>query len=144
MRNIAKTTSEARGTKKPTPTDEYVGIALRFRRKELGLSQTDLAKAIGVTFQQVQKYEKGLNRVGAGRLSAISQALQVPVSYFFQAVNGSGTPNARPKTLELLRLPGAPALLRYYVSIENPALRRSVLGLARSLARQGKDAGQTA
>ncbi len=135
MRNIAKI-SEERAQKKPTPTDEYVGIAMRFRRKELGFSQTDLAKAIGVTFQQVQKYEKGTNRIGAGRLSAISQALKVPVTYFFQAVDGYDSPNGRPKTLELLKLPGASALLRHYVEIENPALRRSVLKLARSLARQ--------
>src|SRR5688572_2648495 len=114
LRNVAKKISEDRDQKKPTPVDEYVGIALRSRRNELGLSQTDLAKAIGVTFQQVQKYEKGTNRIGAGRLSAISQALQVPITYFFQAMNGSDTPKVRPRTLELLKLPGAPALLRHY------------------------------
>jgi transcriptional regulator with XRE-family HTH domain len=135
LRNVAKKISEHRATKKPTPIDEYIGIFIQSRRKELGLSQTDLARAIGVTFQQVQKYEKGTNRIGAGRLSAIAQALQVPVTYFFQTVNGSESPKARPSTLELLRLPGASALLRHYSKIENPGHRTSVLELARSLAR---------
>jgi transcriptional regulator with XRE-family HTH domain len=139
LRNIAKKIGEEHAQKKPTPTDEYVGIAMRFRRKQLGLSQTELAKAIGVTFQQVQKYEKGTNRIGAGRLSAVSQALQVPVAYFFQAMNGSDAPKVRSGTLELLRLPGASALLRHYVNIQNLAHRRSVLKLARSLA--GQDEG---
>jgi transcriptional regulator with XRE-family HTH domain len=139
LRNTAKKVIEERGPKKPTSTDEYVGIAMRARRKELGLSQTDLAKAIGVTFQQVQKYENGINRVGAGRLSAISQALQVPVTYFFQIVNGSDGPEVRPRTLESLRLPGAPALLGHYAKIKNPAHRKTVLDLARALAEQEKE-----
>jgi transcriptional regulator with XRE-family HTH domain len=139
LRNVAKKISEDRDQKKPTPVDEYVGIALRSRRNELGLSQTDLAKAIGVTFQQVQKYEKGTNRIGAGRLSAISQALQVPITYFFQAINGSDGPNVRPRSLELLRLPGALALLRHFSKIENPAHRMSLLELAGALAVHEKD-----
>src|SRR5688572_23081261 len=121
LRNVAKKISEDRDQKKPTPVDEYVGIALRSRRNELGLTQIELARAIGVTFQQVQKYERGTSRISAGRLSAISQALQVPITYFFQAMNGSDTPKVRPRTLELLRLPGASALLRHYSNIENPA-----------------------
>ena len=139
MRNVAKKISEYRDQKKPTPVDEYVGIALRSRRNELGLSQTDLAKALGVTFQQVQKYEKGTNRIGAGRLSAIAQALQVPVTYFFQAMNGSESPEGKPRALESLRLPGALALLGHYAKIKNPALRRTVVELARSLAEQEED-----
>ena len=126
-------------SKKTTPADQYAGLAVRRLRNELGLSQTDLAKAIGVTFQQVQKYEKGTNRVGAGRLSAISQALQVPVPHFFEAMNGSDTPKVRSRTLELLKLPGASALLRHYSKIENPGHRRTILELARSLAGQGEN-----
>ena len=64
--------------KKPTPTDEYIGTAVRFRRRELGLTQADLARAIGVTFQQVQKYEKASNRISASRLHHVSQILGVP------------------------------------------------------------------
>jgi transcriptional regulator with XRE-family HTH domain len=125
--------------KKTTPTDEYVGTAVRFRRKELGLRQADLATAIGVTFQQVQKYENGTSRVLAGRLFAISQALQVPVSYFLQPVNGGGTTKVERGAAELLKLPGASALLWHYAKIEAPAHRRSVLDFARSLAGQEED-----
>ena len=63
----------------------HVGIKIRTRRKELGLSQTSLGRKVGVTFQQMQKYEKGVNRVGASRLAAIAKALAVPVGYFFPA-----------------------------------------------------------
>ena len=134
MRNVvAKKISEERTQKKPTPADEYVGTALHFRSGEVGLTQMELARAIGVTFQQVQKYESGTSRISAGRLSAIAQALQVPVTYFFEAINGS---DVRPRTLDLLKLPGASALLRHYANIEDPAIRRSVLKLARSLGGQ--------
>jgi transcriptional regulator with XRE-family HTH domain len=123
------------GPKKATAADEYVGMTVRFRRKELGLSQTELARAIGVSFQQVQKYEKGTNRIGVGRLSAISQALQTPMDYFFQAVTGAD----KPTTLELMRLPGAATLLAHYSKIENPAHRGTVVKLARALAGQEED-----
>src|SRR5688500_9267841 len=136
MRNTAQKIIEKQGPKKPTSTDEYVGVAMRSRRMELGLSQIDLAKAIGVTFQQVQKYEKGTNRVGAGRLSKIANALQVPVTYFFQVVNGPDSPEVKPRTLESLKLPGASALLGHYANIKDPAHRKAVVDLARSLARQ--------
>jgi transcriptional regulator with XRE-family HTH domain len=139
LRNVAKKISEHRDQKKPTPVDEYVGLALRSRRNELGLSQTDLANAIGVTFQQVQKYEKGTNRIGAGRLSAIANALQVPVTYFFQVVNGSDSPAVKPRALESLKLSGASALLGHYANIKDPAHRKAVVDLARSLARQEED-----
>jgi transcriptional regulator with XRE-family HTH domain len=137
--NTAKKMSEERGPKKPTPADQYVGVAVRHRRKELGLSQPDLAKAIGVTFQQLQKYEKGANRVSMGRLSAIAEALQVPMSYFFQVVDGTDNSAVKSKTLDLLKLPEASALLQHFSNIENPAVRRSVLKLARSLAGQDGD-----
>src|SRR5687768_17771961 len=69
--------------KRPNPTDVYVGSRVRLRRKMLGLSQEKLGDKLGITFQQIQKYEKGTNRVGASRLEAMSAALDVPVSYFF-------------------------------------------------------------
>src|SRR5580765_340562 len=71
--------------KGPNETDVLVGTRVRIRRVELGLSQTELANALGVTFQQVQKYEKGTNRIGASRLHAMAGVLRVPVSYFFPA-----------------------------------------------------------
>ena len=73
---------------KPTNVDAYVGQRLRQRRTLLGLSQEKLGEAIGVTTQQIQKYETGSNRIGAGRLYQLSQALQVPVSYFFEGLGG--------------------------------------------------------
>ena len=81
-------------TKAPNPVDKYVGSRVRMRRIMLGMSQEKLGEALGLTFQQVQKYEKGTNRVGASRLQQISEILQVPVSFLFDggpsgAVNGN-------------------------------------------------------
>jgi transcriptional regulator with XRE-family HTH domain len=125
--------------KKTTPIDEYVGTAVRFRRKQLGLTQADLARAIGVTFQQVQKYENGTSRIFVGRLFAISQALQVPLGYFLQPINGAAMTKVESRTSELLRVPGAAALLWHYSKIETPARRRSLLEFTLSLAGQEED-----
>jgi transcriptional regulator with XRE-family HTH domain len=70
-------------TKQPKEVDAHVGLKIRERRKELGLSQSALAEKVGVAFQQVQKYERGVNRVVASRLEAIAKALGVPIAYFF-------------------------------------------------------------
>jgi transcriptional regulator with XRE-family HTH domain len=72
------------------PIDQYVGARIRIQRIELGMSQVTLAQAIGVTFQQVQKYEKGANRISASRLQQIAAALQAPVSFFFENMPGPG------------------------------------------------------
>ena len=72
-----------RAPKGPKQVDIYVGLRIRDRRKELGFSQTTLGDKVGVAFQQIQKYEKGSNRVGASRLAAIAKALEVSVDYFF-------------------------------------------------------------
>jgi DNA-binding XRE family transcriptional regulator len=69
----------------PNPIDKHVGSRLRMRRLMLDMSQTDIADALGLTFQQVQKYEKGSNRISASRLQHLSQILQVPVPFFFEA-----------------------------------------------------------
>ena len=74
----------------PNPTDKHVGARVRMRRMMLGLSQTNLANAVGVTFQQIQKYEKGTNRVSASRMQQFAKILAVPVSFFFE-----GAPTAR-------------------------------------------------
>src|SRR3982074_1210983 len=73
-------------TKAPNPTDRHVGARVRMRRMMLGVSQEKLGDALDLTFQQVQKYEKGTNRIGASRLQHISQILQVPVAFFFDGV----------------------------------------------------------
>ena len=97
------------------------------------MSQTDLAKAVGVTFQQVQKYEQGKNRVGGSRLDGIARALQVPVSYFFEqtseemeAVQGS-----------LLSTRGAVSLLRAYAAIKDWHQRQAMINLTRAMAGEG-------
>src|ERR1700752_2595536 len=77
--------------KAPNPIDKHVGSRVRMRRMMLGMSQEKLGDALGLTFQQVQKYEKGTNRIGASRLQQISHILQVPVSFFFE-----GAPSVQP------------------------------------------------
>ena len=72
--------------KSPNPTDKYVGSRVRMRRLMLSMSQEKLGEKLGLTFQQVQKYEKGTNRIGASRLQHIAQILKVPVSFFFEGV----------------------------------------------------------
>src|SRR5499427_834364 len=78
--------------KAPNPTDQHVGSRVRMRRIMLAMSQEKLGAALGLTFQQVQKYERGANRIGASRLQQISHILQVPVAFFFE-----GLPNASPR-----------------------------------------------
>jgi transcriptional regulator with XRE-family HTH domain len=121
-----------RGTKRTTEVDGVIGAKIRMRRGELGMNQTDLGKAIGVTFQQVQKYENGSNRVGGSRLAGIAKALDVPVSYFFdqtgeelEAVQGS-----------LLNTRGAVSLLKAYASIKDRHQRQAMINLARAMVGQ--------
>src|ERR1043166_6180006 len=82
--------------KAPNPIDKHVGSRVRMRRMMLGMSQEKLGNALGLTFQQVQKYEKGANRIGASRLQQLSLILQVPVSFFF---DGAPTPTGGPSGL---------------------------------------------
>ena len=99
-------------TKAPNPVDKYVGSRVRMRRIMLGMSQEKLGEALGLTFQQVQKYEKGTNRVGASRLQQISEILQVPVSFLFEGGPGAiQTPTASRSLIAGLCL-GLPRHLR--------------------------------
>ena len=85
-------------TKAPNPVDKYVGSRVRMRRIMLGMSQEKLGEALGLTFQQVQKYEKGTNRVGASRIQQIAEILQVPVSFLFEGgPSGMASPTASAK-----------------------------------------------
>jgi transcriptional regulator with XRE-family HTH domain len=120
----------------PSQTDVLVGARVRFRRVELGLSQTALAERLGVTFQQVQKYERGTNRIGAGRLQVLARALDVPISYFFDTSDDPATvPTAN--ALQLLSVPGALQLLRDYARLD-PAARRAI-GVVVGAAAQSAD-----
>jgi transcriptional regulator with XRE-family HTH domain len=80
----------------PNPVDRHVGLRIRMRRKELGMSQERLADAIGLTFQQVQKYERAANRVSASKLWEMSRALSTSISYFFEGCDGPETPPSNP------------------------------------------------
>jgi transcriptional regulator with XRE-family HTH domain len=126
--------------KSPNPTDQHVGNQIRMRRIMIGMSQSALAAAIGVTFQQVQKYEKGTNRVSASRLSQISQTLGVPVHFLFEGapdVVAQGVlPDATPSSgfAEFLATSEGLALARAFSRIADPAVRRRIVHLAEELA----------
>lgn len=129
----------------PNETDVQVGTRVRIRRVELGLSQTELANALGVTFQQVQKYEKGTNRIGASRLHAMAGVLRVPVSYFFPAPGDGFDHGARPgEVLGLLGIPGAMDLLRNFAHIRDRSVQKALCVMARTLARGGVTASELA
>ena len=123
---------------KPTDVDVHVGRRVRLRRSLLGLSQERLADALHLTFQQVQKYEKGSNRIGAGRLYDLSRALDVPVSYFFE---GLEPPVDDYKALDgpdpgLMDRPETVELLRSFYKISGEDVRRRVVDLARAIAAE--------
>lgn len=119
--------------KQTTAIDHGVGSRIAFLRAANGLSQSALASALGVSFQQVQKYETGKNRVGAGRLQAIAARLGVPVASFFEPEPETETENGP----ALLRLAGAVELLRAYNQITDDQMRRDVIALVKSAARIG-------
>jgi len=132
---------------KPNPIDAHVGARVRLRRTLLGMSQEKLGEAIGLTFQQVQKYERGANRIGASRLFDLSRVLEVPVSFFFDempdnaasqsprmmmngmveeiALEAENDPMTKRETLELVRA---------YYKISDPTVRKRLFELAKSLA----------
>jgi len=124
--------------KRPDPVDVEVGHRIRIERLSRGLSQTALANQLGVTFQQVQKYEKGVNRVGAGRLTRIAEVLGVPVVTFFsgkEILDGEKSKDADAASpLKLLTVSGAFRLLRAYADIEDTNLRRSIVDLVEQIS----------
>lgn len=115
-----------------TAVDSYVGQKIRARRIFLGLSQTEVADAIGITFQQIQKYEKGANRVGASRLQQISDALGVSPVYFFDGVPTVGKKMPAPQEGELSER----AILSFLATREGAALVRSFLAIEQKSIRQ--------
>ena len=118
--------------KKPDSHDKEVGRRIRARRLVCGMSQTALGEQLGVTFQQVQKYEKGTNRVGAGRLRRIAEVLEVPVSFFFDEASagrdGEGT------AMEFLDTAQAVRLMRAYSRIRSPDVQRALVELVVRIA----------
>jgi transcriptional regulator with XRE-family HTH domain len=134
-------------TKAPNPVDKYVGSRVRMRRIMLGMSQEKLGEALGLTFQQVQKYEKGTNRVGASRIQQISEILQVPVSFLFEG-GPSGTTGSEgfsegtsPAYIsDFLATSEGLALTRAFTRITDAKLRRSIVEMVEQIAaREGPD-----
>ena len=128
--------------KRPNPIDVHVGSRVRLRRNMLGMSQEKLGEKLGITFQQVQKYEKGTNRVGASRLQAIASILDTPVSFFFEDAPGQ---NARPSkgfsedsatsyVVDFISSAEGLQLNRAFVRITDPKVRRKIIELVRTIA----------
>ena len=134
-------------SKAPNPVDKYVGSRVRMRRIMLGMSQEKLGEALGLTFQQVQKYEKGTNRVGASRIQQISEILQVPVSFLFEGgpsgivTAGSFGEGTSPAYVsDFLATSEGLALTRAFTRITNAKLRRSIVDMVEQIAaREGPD-----
>ncbi len=127
--------------KAPNPIDKHVGSRVRMRRMMLGMSQEKLGDALGLTFQQVQKYEKGTNRIGASRLQQISSILQVPVAFFFEGAPGdvsqqddfAEAPSPAYVT-DFLATSDGLALTKAFMRIGSPKLRRRIVDLVEEIA----------
>lgn len=126
--------------------DRKIGQRVRSRRLEIGMSQERLAELLGVTFQQVQKYEKGVNRIAASRLHDISNALDMPVSRFFEGMSASRSGGvsemSKDYTEDILATPEGAQLVALFASIQNVRVRRRVIELVRALAEEAAEAGK--
>jgi transcriptional regulator with XRE-family HTH domain len=131
--------------KQANPIDGQVGNRLRLRRMMIGMSQERLGEMLGLTFQQVQKYEKGVNRIGAGRLFEIARILGVPIQYFYESVTeqlaaapGFGERDSQP-VLEFVSSGDGLQLSLAYMRIKDPKVRKRVLDLVKSLAEDNTE-----
>ena len=132
---------------KPEPVDVHVGSRVRLRRTLLGMSQDKLGKALNLTFQQIQKYERGANRIGSSRLYQLSQILDVPVSFFFDdmtpEVSGkaSGMAEGEAQSFEVGQLSRRETLelVRAYYKISNPAVRKKLFEMVKALGAAEMD-----
>ncbi len=131
---------EKRGT---NPIDKHVGGRVRMRRMMLGMSQGTLGDGLGLTFQQVQKYEKGMNRIGAGRLQHISQILQVPVPFFFEGApdlsgqpRGFGTASSPAYVSDFLATTDGLALTKAFMRIKDQGMRRCIVDLVEKIVEE--------
>ncbi|HEX9882038.1 MAG TPA: helix-turn-helix transcriptional regulator [Hyphomicrobium sp.] len=130
-----------RGSRRANPIDVHVGSRVRLRRMLLGMSQEKLGEHLGLTFQQIQKYEKGINRIGASRLFDLSKVLGVPVQFFYEELPGAGDANAgfgeRPAesyAVEFLGSREGLELNKAFARITDPRVRRSIVELVRAFA----------
>jgi transcriptional regulator with XRE-family HTH domain len=126
-----------RGTGIPNPIDIHVGKRIRMRRLLLGMNQETLASGLGLTFQQVQKYEGGANRVSASRLSAVAEILGVPISYFFGDLPATNVEVSAEENVRRERLERSVTieLVRLYYAIPDPTVRRQFLEMVKAVAQ---------
>jgi transcriptional regulator with XRE-family HTH domain len=128
--------------KQPNPIDIHVGSRVRLRRMMLGMSQEKLGESLGITFQQIQKYEKGTNRIGASRLQHIARVLTVPVSFFFEDAPGApaepqggmAEPKSTHYVVDFLSSAEGLQLNKAFIRIKDGKLRRKIIDLVRALA----------
>ncbi|THD79942.1 MAG: helix-turn-helix domain-containing protein [Phenylobacterium sp.] len=137
------------GTAGPHPVDRHVGLHIRMRRKALGISQEKLAESLGLTFQQVQKYERGANRVSASKLWEIARALKTNVAYFYEGLEEEAhEPAARgfmgANAQQFLLTPEGLELAATFPKVRRAGLRRKVLDLVRAVAEMDSDDERTA
>lgn len=131
----------------PNPVDVHVGTRMRMRRMMLSVSQEKLGEALGVSFQQIQKYEKGTNRIGAGRLQDIATNLEVPISYFYDDMPGTERTDGFSEAgvsyvSDLLVLPEGMELTRAFLQIKDAGVRRRIVELVKAISHQeGEDPG---
>jgi len=123
------------------PVDVHVGLRVRLRRKQLGLSQERLAEGLGLTFQQVQKYERGTNRISASKLFEISRILEVPIAYFFEGIDGATHPGTDRYTQaynnvieQMLAEPNGQELAEAFLSIRRRSIKKQLAHLIREIA----------
>lgn len=133
--------TEDRGSRRANPIDVHVGSRVRLRRMLLGMSQEKLGEHLGLTFQQIQKYEKGINRIGASRLFDLARVLAVPVQYFYEELpiagdgaSGFAEPSAENYAVEFLASREGLELNKAFARISDPRVRRSVVELVRAIA----------
>ena len=139
----AKTTS-AMPKKQANPIDVQVGNRVRIRRMLIGMSQEKLGDLLGLTFQQVQKYEKGVNRIGAGRLYEVARILNVPVDFFYEGVGGApglGDSEVAPPVLEFVSSGEGLQLSLAFMKIKDTKVRKRVLDLVKSLSEEEEQKG---
>jgi len=124
--------------------DRKIGQRVRTRRLEIGMSQERLAELLGVTFQQVQKYEKGVNRIAASRLHDIAASLDMPVARFFEGLTAgraAGVAETQKDYVDdVLATPEGAQLMQLFASIKSVKVRRRVIELVKALAEEGADA----
>jgi transcriptional regulator with XRE-family HTH domain len=143
---VDEAVDDEKGSRRPNPIDVHVGSRVRFRRMLLGMSQEKLGERLGLTFQQIQKYEKGINRIGASRLFDLAQVLAVPVQFFYEEAPATDSNQLVPdgfaerpadnSIVEFLRSRDGLELNKAFVRISDAKARRAIVDLVRSLANE--------